>query len=140
MKGNYGNNNIYEQIRQEKLQQQQRERQYYYNSQPHHHVPPNHQQRYPPPHESYHHQDQDHYARTTTRASRSLSSSSFEVNGILYMALIAGAVYIGHTYFGINPWQMIMLLRMANGAGGGFMWYGGAGGRGRHPYRRRGYW
>ena len=140
MKGNYGNNNIYEQIRQEKLQQQQSERQYYYNSQPHHHVPPNHQQRYPPPHESYHHQDQDHYARTTTRASRSLSSSSFEVNGILYMALIAGAVYIGHTYFGINPWQMIMLLRMANGAGGGFMWYGGAGGRGRHPYRRRGYW
>ena len=141
MKGNYGSNNIYEQIRQEKLQQeQQRERQYYYNSQSHHHVPPDHHQRYPPPHESYHHHRQDHYARTTTRASRSLSSSSFEVNGILYMALIAGAVYIGHTYFGINPWQMIMLLRMANGAGGGFMRYGGAGGRGRHPYRRRGYW
>ncbi len=132
MKGNYGSNNIYEQIQQEKLQQHRRQ---YYNSQPHHHVPPDHEQRHPPPYESYHHQD--HYARTTTRASRSSSSSSFEVNGILYVALIAGAVYIGHTYFGINPWQMIMLLRMANGGGGGFMRYGGAGGRG---YRRRGYW
>ena len=63
---------------------------------------------------------------------------------MIYIGLIAVAVYIGHVYFAIHPWQMILLLRMVQngGGGGGFMWYNGGGyGRGaRHAYRRRGYW
>jgi hypothetical protein len=165
MKGNYGSDNIYEQIRREKLQQQQQEGRppYYDHQDPYDH--PDRRRSYPR-YEQYdpHHQSSrtmfDYYSSTTARtrttatrpSSFMSSSSSLEMNGIIYIVLIAAAVYVGHQYFGINPWQMILFLQMIqNGGGrrgGRFMWYNGGGGYynggwggGRHPYqRRRGYW
>ncbi len=130
MKGNYGSDNIYEQIRREKLQQQQQQISIIIAI--HHHHPPDQRSSINNTMIIIHSDNMYRsitYITITTNYSRidDRSSSSLEVNGMIYMVIIAVAVYIGHTYFGINPWQMILLLRMVQngggGGGGGFMWY-----------------
>ena len=111
MQGNYGSDNVYEEYRRQKAASSTYQRRTYEDPYEQHH--------YNPPH-------------------RGGGGWSLDGDGLLYIAIVAGAFYAAHLA-GISPWQVMMLMQLAGGRrrrfGGGFGG-GGFGGR-RMRYGRR---
>ena len=124
MMGNYGHDNVYEQYRREKQNAPKYSGGYDQNYYQHQNYASSRRMN---EHSSYR---QDSY-----RSSQN-SYSSFrmsEMSGILYIGIMFAAVYVGRLY-GLNPWQVLMMMRLFQGGGGGMYYHYGGGGWGR---RRR---
>lgn len=119
-RGNYGEDNVYEQTRRQRQQEQQRQQETTYQSR-------NSNDKY------------DSYGggggggSSYTNNSSYNNSSSSDLSGLVYIAIMLAAIYVGHL-FGISPWQVMMAMRIVNGRGGGG--FGGGGGMyGRYRHR-----
>lgn len=119
-KGNYGENNAYEQYYRQKRQQTQ-----YASSQSHQPRRDNNYDRGGGYYESYHY--------TPRQSSYSFSIANLFDGSVQSMVILAGIAYICHKS-GINPFQAIMMLNLMGG--GRRVYYGGYYGGGfGHPRR-----
>lgn len=126
LKGNYGDDNVYEKYRRQ--QQRQQEKSY--------------QQQSPYNSNSNNQYGGGGVGYTTTSyggvGGGSYSTTSYGGGGggseLLYIAGMGAAIYAAHR-LGISPWQVLMVMRMMNHRGGGGVMYGG--GHGGFGRRRR---
>jgi len=129
MKGNYGDNNAYEQYRRKTTTDN------YYDSSYHQNINRNNDYTYA-----------NSWGYSAGPDAYNNSSRGGGDGFFLYMGLTFAALYLAH-WLGLSPWQIMLLLNMAGGGrrrrrfGGGGMMYGGGGfggaPRGRMRYGRR---
>jgi tetratricopeptide (TPR) repeat protein len=124
-RGNYGSGNAYEEYRRRRAQQQGGSQ---YDEYEYDYYGDMHRQR------QRQQQQQQHYGGSGNSYRSSWSLSSFSIANLFdgslpSMAILLGIAYICHKY-GINPFQVILMLNMIGGGRRhrGGMYYGGGGG------------
>ena len=93
----------------------------------------------------YDHENDYSSYRNGNQQGRQQQYSSFHLfdGSVVSMGILLSVMYAAHTFFGINPFQLLWALRLMTGHGGGFYFGGGPFGGGmrqRRYGRNRGGW